>query len=144
MPKPKAKILDGDRILFDGGFMSSKPLAWREKRVCIMCGAEYEPNSPTQKTCGKECATKLRIEYRHKKNKEYWAANKERINAERADKTRPHEVRPPRGASHNITPKEKVEMERKRKNRQQNMRDIERIAALSNGDYGKWVAFNDR
>lgn len=144
MPKPTKKTLDGDQILFDGGFMSSKPFSWREPRICVVCGKEYEPNNSKQKCCSKECSEIRRVEYKALKNKEYWAAHKDRINRERAEKGDDHEVRPPRGASHNITPTERIEMNRVKAARQRNMEELKRIALESNGDYGKWVAIHDR
>lgn len=58
-------------------------------RVCLMCGTEFEPTSPTQKycvDCGKvnrrknELKAALRYQERHpEKRREYYRINRERL-----------------------------------------------------------------
>ena len=142
MPKPTKKSLEGDAILFEGGFMSSKPMSWREPRTCVICGCQYVPNVARQKTCGKECSKAYNAEVKRAKSAEYWAKYKDKINAERGKYG--VSVRPPKLGSHHGNKESAKEASKARIKRKRNMYEIARIAMMSNGDYGKWVALNDR
>ena len=141
MPKPTKKSLEGDAILFEGGFMSSKPMSWREPRTCVVCGNQYVPNVARQKTCCKECSDAYNAEVKRIKGREYWAAHKEKVNAERG---KTGETRLPKSAWHKANVEGAKEKAKARASRKKNMAEIAKISLLSNGDYGKWVAFNDR
>ena len=128
-------------LLFEGGFVSWKPNSWKEPRKCIICGEQYTPKNARQKCCSKGCSSVYNAGYKERKNKEYWAKNKAEINQKRGRKkghTQETEGR------HSLTKEERVAMNNTRVARRRNMEEIARIASLSNGDYGRWVAFNDR
>ena len=141
MPKRDAN-LDTDNLLFEGGFMSSKPMSWREPRTCVICGNQYVPNMARQKTCGKQCSAVYYSQQKKLKQSMYWERYKERRDAGLVE-TKDRGKKKPVEARHNITRAEAVALSTARKNRKENMAEIARIALVSNGDYGKWVARND-
>lgn len=143
MPKQTKKNHNGDSLLFDGGFMSSRPRSWNEPRKCVICGAEYLPNMARQKTCGKQCSAVYYSQQKKLKQKVYWERYKERRDAGLVE-TKDRGKRKPVEARHNITRAEAVALSNARQKRKDNMAEVARIAMESGGDYGKWVALNDR
>lgn len=121
--------------MFDGGYMSMKPKWSQEERVCVKCGKHYYPNTANQKTCSKECGQLLAIERKRKMSKIYYENKKRNQRKVKAvDGT---------GARHIGSKSERSEAVMERIKRKKNMEELARIANLSNGDYGKWVAEND-
>lgn len=48
------------------------------KKICVICGVEFEPNSPSQRICGSEsCLKERRREYTRKHAEMYRELNKE-------------------------------------------------------------------
>ena len=48
------------------------------KRICVICGAEFNPNSPSQKICGsEECQRERRRQYTRQHAEMYRQLNKE-------------------------------------------------------------------
>ena len=123
-------------LMFEGGYMSRKPLWSKEERVCVKCGKTFYPHVANQKTCSKECGQLLAIERKREMGKIYYE-NKRASHG----KARPANGCP--GARHIGSKSERKDAVLEKVKRKRNMEELARIANLSNGDYGKWVAQND-
>lgn len=123
-------------LLFENGFISRKPPRWaQEERKCVQCGKPFFPNTANQKTCSRECGQLMAIERKRVKSKIYYENKRSRHrNMKPVDWT---------GARHIGSKSERKDAVLERIKRKQNMEELIRIANLSNGDYGKWVAEND-
>ena len=121
-------------ILFETGYISGKPWSWNEPRKCVVCGTEYIPKMARQKTCCKTCSNAYNAEVKRIKGREYWAAHKEKINAERG---KTGETRLPKEAWHKANKESAKIQAQSRATRKKNMAEIAKIALISNGDYGE-------
>lgn len=122
-------------LMFEGGYMSMKPKWSKEERTCVVCGKTFNPHVANQKTCSKECGQLMAIERKREMSKIYYENSKYR-----SRKAKP--VGSP-GARHIGSKSERKEAVLEKVKRKQNMEELARIANLSNGNYGKWVAEND-
>lgn len=128
-------------LMFETGYASSKPHSWRVTRTCVVCGESFIPKTANQKCCCKDCSAIHNAGYKEQKNKEYWAKNSTEINEKRKNKDgHPTDYE----GRHVLTKAERMDRNKRRLSRKQNMEEIIRISVLSNGDYGRWVAVNDR
>ena len=123
-------------LMFEGGYMSRKPRWATEERICEWCGKKYFPKVANQKTCSKECSYLREAKMKRERMKGYWQTYKRK----------PKEEKKPTQATqgrHLRSKGERIEEAETKMSRKQNMEELARIANLSNGDYGKWVAQND-
>jgi hypothetical protein len=44
-----------------------------KSRTCVICKAEFTPNSPSQLTCGKECSRKRTLKKQRERMKNYYS-----------------------------------------------------------------------
>ena len=122
-------------LMFEGGYMSRRPMWSTEERTCVVCGKKFNPHVANQKTCSQECGQLMAIERKREMSKIYYENSKYR-----SKKAKP--VGSP-GARHIGSKSERKEAVLEKVKRKQNMEELARIANLSNGDYGRWVAEND-
>lgn len=123
-------------LMFEGGYMSRKPLWATEERTCEWCGKKYFPKVANQKTCSKECSYLREAKAKRERMKGYWQTYKRKPKEEKkpAQTTQGRHLR---------SKGERIAEAETKMNRKRNMEELARIANLSNGDYGKWVSEND-